>query len=417
MRHLQLGIAILVVMTGVAAAQDTWEWIGPEYTSTRAIAVAADGTIYIGGLYMGVRVSEDDGLSWTDVGGPSDLTEMVCTDFGTLICNDTWSSGLLVTADKGASWDQVTVLTEGEFVSQLVVHPLTGDVYAAVEYGGGLFYSCDGGYGWQPVAENLICDQYFDLEAGGNAHLWVKGDTGLWRSEDYAASWLSLAVPPAAEDWGILSFAPSFALFLAGYDTTNYEMHLLRSWDFGDSWMELTENLPVQEWGCYGDIAYGNDWGTMLMADECNGVYRSEDMGDTWALYTEGLSATDVIGLVNGPGGVHYAASQSSGVFKNARDAVAAPDTPAVPRALLAQNHPNPFNPTTTLSFTLAAPGPAKLTLHDAQGRLLRVLADGCFEAGIHALKLGGKGLASGSYIYRLEAGGEVQARRLIVLK
>ena len=171
-----------------------------------------------------------------------------------------------------------------------------------MEYGG-LFYSYDGGYVWHPVAENLICDQYFDLAAGSNAHIWVKGDTGMWRSEDYAAGWIPLAVPAAAEEWGILSFAPSFALFLAGYDTTNYQMHLLRSWGFGDSWVELTENLLVQEWGCYGDIVYGHDWGTMLMADDCSGVFRSEDMGDTWALYTKGLSATDVIGLANGPGG------------------------------------------------------------------------------------------------------------------
>ena len=123
-----LGIAVVVVLAGTADAQDAWESIGPEYTSTSAIAIAGDGSIYIGGLYMGVMVSENEGLTRAEVGGPSDLTELVCTELGTLICNDTWSSGLWVTADKGASWDQVTVLTENEFVSQLVVHPLTGDV-------------------------------------------------------------------------------------------------------------------------------------------------------------------------------------------------------------------------------------------------------------------------------------------------
>jgi len=417
MGRILLGIAVLAALAGAAAAQDEWEWIGPEYTNTAVIAVDPDGAIFIAGLYMGVLVSEDEGATWTPVGGPGDPIEMVATPGGTVVATDNWGYGVWVTADKGGTWDRVIVHDQYEWVSQLAVHPLTGDIYAAVNNEGGLHYSYDGGYHWQPVATSPICVDYWDLAAGGNAGIWVKGDAGLWRSDDYAASWVSLDLPAEAEFGGQLAFAPSFALFLTGWDTTNGYAHLLRSWDFGDTWVELSGGLPGQEWGCYGDIVFGNDWGTMLMADECSGIYRSTDMGDNWTLYTEGLTATDIIALVDGPSGVHYAASLSSGVFKNARDAVAAPPTPAVPRALLAQNHPNPFNPSTTLSFTLAVASLARLTLHDAQGRLLRVLADGRFDAGTHGLQLDAAGLASGSYVYRLEANGEVQARRLTVLK
>ncbi|MBM4131388.1 hypothetical protein FJ250_10255, partial [bacterium] len=247
MKRILMILGILVALSGAAAASDAWQWLGPQYSNTAVIAVDADGAIFIAGLYMGVVVSEDDGLTWTSVGGPGDPTEMVATTDGTVVATDNWGYGVWVTADKGVNPSRVIVHDQYEWVSQLAVHPLTGDIYAAVNNGGGIHYSYDGGYSWHPVAANLICTEYWDLAAGGNAGIWVKGDSGLWRSDDYAASWVSLPVPPEAELGGQLSFAPSFALFLVGYDADVGYSHLLRSWDFGQTWLELTDGLPGQE--------------------------------------------------------------------------------------------------------------------------------------------------------------------------
>ena len=408
---------VLIGLAGSAMAQDAWEWIGPEFTNTAVIAVDEDGAIFIGGYGMGTLVSEDQGANWTAVSGPSDPTEMVATPLGTVVSTDMVGYGLLVTDDKGATWSRVIVHDEHEWVTQLAVHPLTGDLYAAVNSGGGLHYSTDGGFHWQPVATSPLCTDYWDLEAGGNASIWVKGDDSLWRSDDYGANWLELGLPVGTDFGGRLAFAPSFALFLTGFDSETNAAHLLRSWDFGATWTELTTGLPGPEWGCYGDIVFGHDWGTALLADDCNGLYRSSDMGDNWAPYNEGLAATDVIGLVNGPTGAHYAASMAGGVFRNLRDVVAVPEAPSPSRATLAQNRPNPFNPRTTISFTLGASGPVRLTLHDARGRRLRTLASGFHEAGTHTLEFDAARLGSGVYFYRLEANGEVQARKLTVVE
>ncbi|MDO9693308.1 MAG: hypothetical protein Q7W56_01105 [Candidatus Latescibacteria bacterium] len=414
MRRIAMVLAALLGLAGAAVAQSGWEWIGPQFTNTGVIAVDGDGAVFIGGLYMGVRVTEDGGLNWADTGGPGDPTEMVATPDGTVICTDDWGYGLWVTADKGATWNQVIVDNEFENVSQLAVHPLTGDVYAAVT-SVGMFYSYDGGYGWDPVASSPVCDQYDDLAIGGNAGIWLKGDTGFFRSNDYCVTWDTLIVPAEAVYGGMLSSAPSFALFMAGYDTTSYESHLLRSWDFGDSWTELAGGLP-EGWGEYRGIVYEGDWGTMLLADTSSGVHRSTDMGDTWALYNEDLTSTYVSGIADGPGHVHYLASVSDGVFRRGPGTVAAPGVPAT-RATLAQNHPNPFNPRTTISFTLAEAGPAELSLYDGRGRLLRTLARGWHEGGTHELQLEAEGLASGSYYCRLVAGGGVQGRALTIVK
>jgi photosystem II stability/assembly factor-like uncharacterized protein len=415
MRRILWGVMTLLGLAGASAAQGDWVGIGPQFTNTAVIAVDGDGAVFIGGLYMGVKVSEDDGLTWTDTYGPTSPTEMVASPDGTVICNDDWGCGLLVTADKGATWDQVFVDNESENVSQLAVHPLTGDVYAAVT-SVGLFYSCDGGYAWNPVSSSPVCDQYDDLAIGGNAGIWVKGDTGFFRSNDYCVTWDTLTVPAEAVYGGLLSFSPSFALFLVGYDTTNYYSHLLRSGDFGDTWTELANGLP-EGGGDYRGFAYEGDWGTMLVADNVYGVHRSTDMGDTWTLSNEGLTTTAATGIAVGPGHVYYLATVSDGVFRRGSGAAAAPESPTTPRATLAQNHPNPFNPRTTISFTLAEAGPAELALYDGRGRLLRTLARGWHEGGTHELQLDAGGLASGSYYCRLAAGGAVQGRALTIVK
>jgi hypothetical protein len=88
----------------------------------------------------------------------------------------------------------------------------------------------------------------------------------------------------------------------------------------------------------------------------------------------------------------------------------------------LAQNEPNPFNPTTSIKFTLSNAGDARLMVFDVSGRLVRVLFDGRLTAGFHALTWdglddAGRRLGSGTYFYRLTAGAFEQSRRMTIMK
>ncbi len=83
----------------------------------------------------------------------------------------------------------------------------------------------------------------------------------------------------------------------------------------------------------------------------------------------------------------------------------------------LAQNHPNPFNPTTTISYSLAADGAMRLTLYNALGQVVRVLDEGNRSAGQHQVTLDASGLASGVYLYRLEAEGFTAQKKMVLLK
>jgi len=76
--------------------------------------------------------------------------------------------------------------------------------------------------------------------------------------------------------------------------------------------------------------------------------------------------------------------------------------------ASLRGNWPNPFNPTTTVGFALPQAGPVRLTIHDARGRLVRVLSDEISTAGDHRIAWDGRDaagqpVASGVYLARLE--------------
>jgi hypothetical protein len=88
----------------------------------------------------------------------------------------------------------------------------------------------------------------------------------------------------------------------------------------------------------------------------------------------------------------------------------------------LAPGAPNPFNPSTTLSFLVPARTPVRLAIHDVQGRLVRLLVDEVLPAGQHAVEWDGRDgrgqeLATGVYLSRLEAGGEVRSRKLALVK
>ena len=83
----------------------------------------------------------------------------------------------------------------------------------------------------------------------------------------------------------------------------------------------------------------------------------------------------------------------------------------------LAQNHPNPFNPSTVITFALPEESHVRLSIYDLQGRQVASLVDGTRNAGRHEVRWEPQGLASGLYLYRIEAGSYTQSRLLHLLK
>lgn len=83
----------------------------------------------------------------------------------------------------------------------------------------------------------------------------------------------------------------------------------------------------------------------------------------------------------------------------------------------LAENYPNPFNPSTTIRFTLSAHQRATIRIHDMAGREVAELANGEFAAGEHAVVWNAAGMASGSYVCTLTSGSKSISKSLVLLK
>jgi hypothetical protein len=84
---------------------------------------------------------------------------------------------------------------------------------------------------------------------------------------------------------------------------------------------------------------------------------------------------------------------------------------------LLQQNYPNPFNARTTIAFSLTGSGFVTLKIFNLTGAELTTLVSEKLPAGFHQYQWQANQVASGLYMYRLEADGMLQSRKLVLLK
>ena len=108
----------------------------------------------------------------------------------------------------------------------------------------------------------------------------------------------------------------------------------------------------------------------------------------------------------------------------NALYSPVAPVTEQLPVKVLhlAQNHPNPFNPSTNIEYTVARDGQVRIDVFDMAGHRVRTLVDEARAAGAYAVRWDGLDdqggpAASGTYFCRMTSGGEVTSRKMTLVK
>jgi hypothetical protein len=113
----------------------------------------------------------------------------------------------------------------------------------------------------------------------------------------------------------------------------------------------------------------------------------------------------------------HYFPAGASGV-----DGELAAGGLAEPAASLSAARPNPFNPTTTIAYSLREGGTTELAIFNVAGRRVRTLVEGFVSAGDHEVRWDGlddrgAAVASGVYFSRLRAGDALETRRMVLVK
>lgn len=108
--------------------------------------------------------------------------------------------------------------------------------------------------------------------------------------------------------------------------------------------------------------------------------------------------------------------------FPENRMAVDVSKGPIPNEVFLNQNYPNPFNPTTTIRYDLPQGGDVTLVIYDVLGREVKVLVSREVASGFHEAVWDGRDdvgeeVAAGIYLYRLQAGGSSEVRKMVVLR
>jgi len=301
----------------------------------------------------------------------------------------------------------------------------------------------DAGYGAPPVASYTAWRKIVSISAALGAGAASPDEAqllglppGSWEAVGYANAtqdrYYYLAVPTRND-----STASGIArdAFIVTAHTTTPSVYYTSAADSGYSVDNLAPGVPLALAGeqSYAPEGLALTWTPNVEKDLANyRVYRgtSADFVPAPANRVGSPATTSFFdGAWDWSAGYYYKVAAVDRHGNEGRYALLAPeaitgtDTPKAPAAsFLAQNFPNPFNPTTRITFGLAAPGDVSLRIYDAAGRLVRVLAEGARPAGNYSelwdgRDSGGRAVASGIYFYRLQAGSFTETRKMALLR
>jgi Galactose oxidase, central domain/FlgD Ig-like domain len=289
------------------------------------------------------------------------------------------------------------------------------------------------GYTFDPIARDLVT-------FAGFTNLGRFDD--VWRFNDQAVTWTD-ASPGAGPG--------ERCLHSACYDAVGHRMIMFAGQNnFGplddlwmldlnaDTWTELTPS-PKPSGRYFTALVYdaANRRATLFGGQTSTVATNESWVFDLWTNEWTQLAPTGTPPTARfGSAGIYDGANDrmivfggNDGAVKNdvwALEDLSSTVTGARPLSshelTLHPNHPNPFNPSTTIRFEIASRGRAILRVYDVRGALVRTLFDETREAGPGSMMWDGHDdrgvvVSSGVYFYRLDAGGDSRTRKMVLLK
>jgi len=213
---------------------------------------------------------------------------------------------------------------------------------------------------------------------------------------------------------------------------SNYNIiGLYHSIDDGQSYEAVEGNLqgdnqnPGPSMRC-ASILPGDNGNTYFVATSI-GLFSTSTLdanNTTWTQEGQSVMGDVIVDYVvsRKSDGRIVAGTHGRGAFVGSSGAVGVEDNLAkIAKYNLDQNFPNPFNPSTTIRWSLAQSGNVKLKIYDITGKEVTTLVDGYRNAGSYETVFNTQmiktSLASGVYVYRLEADNFNESKKLVLLK
>ncbi len=344
-----------------------WEVLNPgmNVAFIWSMQVTSNGDIYVAterGLYKSI----DNGSTWN-------LFALANTDVRALLIDETnnvmyagiWGLGVLKSNNNGVNWNAKNNGIVFTAVNTLAKNSL-GDIFVGT-FGGGFYKSSDGAENWNHV--NLGYDHVWSIGINNNNEVFVAtyGD-GLYYSNNNGVSFTKQNSVNAAFIYGIT--IDGNRVFANSWNGGIYEFHT----GVENTWTQL------------GMIGFNVS--SMMVSK--NALYVGTADGK---LYKNTSSLTGITGNND----LNYSFN-------------------------LEQNYPNPFNPSTIIKYSVAEPTNIKLIVYDILGKEVATLVNETQNAGNYQLVWNatdnsGKKVASGIYLYKIEAGKYTKTMKMMLLK
>ena len=390
-----------------------------------------NGSIFFGQWNGNVYRSTDNGDTWIPV---IDVVLNLPVP-GTLIVPD---------GPKTTLFSPSGVIKAGDFLvdeATSIVFTPSGEIYVAI-VNGGIFYSSDNGDTWICKSiSNTIVPAWLALGPDGTLYgsrrFHSKEYGGLFRSTDGGANWVKISDYEMLHTSNLV-FSADGSMFMATGDAMIFMVPqingvLLKSTDKGITWDKV--NIKISGNTYYGSVdkvVYNPITDHLLVFDgTTNEINISTDLGASWYKAQSGFPFKQRNLRSNWPRaftinpktgiifvGLSYADSKYS-VYRSTSAMVEPINIIGDGSTQLLENYPNPFNPTTVISYQLRQASPVTLKVFDIMGREVVTLVNGFQGQGIYNVTFNAYqyGIASGIYFYKLNADGIQLINKMLLMK
>jgi len=403
-------VASILSVAFIFRAEASAQWVqtsGPTGNGTFVECFAVNGTnLFAGTQDGGVFLSTNNGTSWTWVGVLNGATALTIS--GTNIFAGTYGiaglsgDGVFLSTDTGKSWTAVNNgLTESDVTAFATIG--TNIFLGSKE---GVFLSTNSGSNWTAVSNGLPSNYYVLSIAASGSNLFVADGGGVFLSTNNGTSWTDVSNGIPANTI-INSFAVSGTNLFAGGNG------IFLSTNNGTSWTVPSTSLTGKNVNTL-TVSGGN-----LFAGTQFGVFLSTDNGTNWKAANIGLMDSQVLSLAVG-GTNLYAGTNSSGVWRRPLSEMINTSAVATPAPIQTSisTYPNPLSQSTTIRFTSAESGVARVTVVNLLGEEVARVFEGALTSGEHSWvwsKL--TGLPTGMYECVVEMNGSVQQVPVVVTR
>ena len=353
--------------------------------------------IYAESQYGNLNKSTNGGNSFYSINAPMSNDR---TNWSSPLVMDPIDSSILYfgtyrvwkSTNSGVNWTPVSEdLTQGDdgtgyhTISTLAISPLNTDIIIAGTDDGRAHISTDGGTEWTEITSGI-------------PDLWVT----RVKADPFDVNTVYLTV--------------------SGFRWDEPQPHVLKSINLGQDWEDISSNLPELPVNC---MVLDPENANRIFIGTDSGVFMTENGGDNWQSLSDGIPNVPIYDItINNDTRTLAIGTHGCSAYKINLDEIteiAENNIIITPLAQLFDNYPNPFNPETTISYSVSEQCKIEIAIYNIKGQKVKILESGYRGRGLYSVIWDGKDsnsdqVSSGNYLYKLKVNDKTEVVKKCVL-